>query len=206
MKTKISTIYQHYNNLRHGFVEENMEFLNDEIVFSKVVKDWEFFIYQDTGNRLVRIEAAKLDAPRIVRNNDGVLLPVAETSRMFDFYASGILVELAERSGSSHSEIVNPDDEEVMLIVDLLYLAPFQKKMINLIESDKLPIVLVEEITAIPAGENPFNHDFERVGVDIMPGLMVMYSTCQKQQVILVNTVTGRRAALDLSGMYVPVE
>jgi len=206
MRTKISGIYQHYNNMRQGYVEKDVEFLSNEIVFNKVVKDWEFFIYQDTGSRLVRIEAAKLDSPRIVRNDDGVLLPVAETSRMFDFYASGILIELAERSGSSHSEIINPDDAEIAAIVDLLYLAPFQKKTVTLIKSDQLPAVLVEEIASIPPGENPFRYDVERCGVDIMPGLIAMYSNIQTQQLILFNTKTGRCVALDLSGMHIPVE
>lgn len=205
MQTKISAIYHHYNTLRNNHLNNDLTPISDEIILKVTEGEWEFWIYQDTGNRTVQIEAAKLDAPRIDRNRDGVFLPVAETFRTFDFYASGVLIELVPISEGNHSEVYRPDDEEVAMLIDLLYLAPFQKKMIQVIESDRIPAVIAEELSAIPAGDNPFNHDLNRVGTEIFPGLMAMYSTIQTQQVILVNTKTGRRVALDISGMDKPV-
>lgn len=68
--------------------------------------------------------------------------------------------------------------------------------------------ITVREMSSIPAGANPYNHDSIRMGCDIGQNWQAMFYTAQSSEedfkpslneLVLINTKTGRRFHLDLT-------
>lgn len=71
----------------------------------------------------------------------------------------------------------------------------------------KLPTV--RHLAPIPANSNPFHHDSQRMGTDLVRGWMVMHEGFDSKEnpynlthVVLINQRTGQRIMVDMSSIY----
>lgn len=85
-----------------------------------------------------------------------------------------------------------------------ILLADTNKEYISEVKkSESVSHVVIEKMEPIPAGDNPFNHDFESIGTMLVRDIVVMHPGYDNKEspspigwIYLVNTRTGNRVKI----------